>query len=94
MATYSHKVQTAIAQSPKTLGSQLGRWAVHRGFPITKLAKATGATRQTLYNWFAGGNVTQAYQERVREILDVLKSSPTEEDAWKKICSRYEIRSK
>ncbi len=93
MAVYSRTVLDSIAKAPKTLGNQLGRWASHRGLPVTKLAIATGATRQTLYNWFAGGNVTQAYRERVADILAILRSSNTEEAAWKTICKRYDLRS-
>lgn len=92
MAEYSQTVQRAIAKGPKTLGNQLGRWACNRGLPITKLSLATGATRQTLYNWFAGGNVTQAYRERVQEILDILRASATEESAWKTMCKRYGLK--
>ena len=40
--------------APKTPGNQLGRWAIHLDFPVTKMAKALGVTRQTVYNWFVG----------------------------------------
>ena len=51
---YSHAVTDRIMKAPKTLGNQLGRYAVHLDVPVTLVAGATGATRQTVYNWFAG----------------------------------------
>ena len=29
-----------VMKAPKTLGNQLGRWAVHHNFPVIKIAKA------------------------------------------------------
>ena len=51
---YSQQVIDTVSKSPKTLGNQLGRWAVHLDFPVTKIAYASGASRQTIYNWFMG----------------------------------------
>lgn len=89
---YSRAVQNSIATSPKSLGNQLGRWAVHLDLPVAKLSMATGATRQTLYNWFAGGTVTNAYRERVQDVLDILRTSPTAEAAWRKLCLKFDLK--
>ena len=51
---YSQKIIDTVASSPKTIGNQLGRWAIHLDFPVTKIAEALGVTRQTVYNWFKG----------------------------------------
>ena len=53
-------------------------------FPVTKIAQYTGATRQTVYNWFSGTDVTPAYRERVSALLRILQSSKTVEEAMRK----------
>lgn len=90
---YSQKISDLVYSSPKTLGNQLGRWAVHLDFPVTKIAKVTNVTRQTVYNWFAGGEVFVAYQDRVADLIKILESSGTAELAWRRICQHYNLRN-
>lgn len=78
---YSTTVKEAVANTPKSLGNQLGRWAIALDFPVTQIAKFTGATRQTVYNWFTGTEVTNAYKDKVRSLLTILQSSKTSEEA-------------
>ena len=82
---YSDKMKETIARAPKTLGNQLGRWAVHLDLPVMKISDYTGATRQTVYNWFSGNDVTPAYRERVPHLLSVLRTCTTAEEALRKI---------
>jgi len=89
---YAQKVIDAIEKSPKTLGNQLGRWAVHLDFPVTKIAKSSGATRQTVYNWFNGGEVTPAYRSVVQSLLEIMQTSSSAEDAWRKICNHLNLQ--
>tara|TARA_R110000850_G_C9857296_1_gene455922 strand:+ start:420 stop:701 length:282 start_codon:yes stop_codon:yes gene_type:complete len=85
---YSEKTKQLIADAPPSLGTNLAQWAVQRGVSVQQVATATGATRQTVYNWFTGTTlVTPAYQEKVLTILDILKSISKTDDAWKKICA-------
>lgn len=88
---YSVQTVSTVKQAPKTLGNQLGRWAVHLNFPVTKIAKTTGASRQTVYNWFAGGEVFNAYRPAVTDLLTILKSSSTADDAWRKACKAFNL---
>lgn len=81
---YSDAVRASVAQAPKTMGNQLGRWAIHLDFPVTAIARYTGATRQTVYNWFSGKDVTNAYKERVKSLLNILQTSKTIEEALRK----------
>jgi hypothetical protein len=90
---YAPSIKQAVAKAPKTLGNQLGRWAVHLDFSVLRISKATGATRQTAYNWMTGGQVTQAYRDRVKSLLEILRTSPTAEQAWRKACHRFQIRA-
>lgn len=88
---YSQHVISAVVAAPKTPGNQLGRWAIHLDFPVTKIAKALGVTRQTVYNWFAGKDVFVAYQNRVELLLKIMQSSKTADEAWRRICQEYNL---
>ena len=81
---YSDTVRAKTATAPKTLGNQLGRWAIHLDFPVIQISQYTGATRQTIYNWFSGTDVTPAYRDRVKSLLNILQTSTTAEEALRK----------
>jgi hypothetical protein len=81
---YSEAVRAKAATAPKTLGNQLGRWAIHLDFPVIQISQYTGATRQTIYNWFSGTDVTPAYRDRVKSLLNILQTSTTAEEALRK----------
>ena len=78
---YSDTIKSTTKAAPKTLGNQLGRWAIHLDFPVIQIANYTGATRQTVYNWFSGRDVTPAYRTNVMSLLNILQSSQTSEEA-------------
>ena len=82
---YSNIIKETTAKAPKSLGNQLGRWAIHLDFPVIKIAKYTGATRQTVYNWFSGTEVTPAYREKVSNLLRILQSSKTSDEALRNV---------
>jgi len=88
---YSQRVIDAVTAAPKTPGNQLGRWAIHLDFPVTKIAEALGVTRQTVYNWFEGKDVFVAYQNRVELLLSIMQSSKTADEAWRRICKAYNL---
>jgi hypothetical protein len=79
----------AVQSAPKTLGNQLGRWAVYLDFPVTKISELTGVSRQTIYNWFSGGEVFVAYRPTVTSLVQILQSSGTAEEAWRKACKAF-----
>ena len=89
---YSQKIIGLVASTPKTLGNQLWRWAIHLDFPVTKIAYALGVTRQTVYNWFAGKDVFGAYQNRVELLLTIMSTSATADEAWRRICKEYNLK--
>lgn len=90
---YSQKIIDAVAAAPKTPGTRLGRWAIHLDFPVTKIAYALGVTRQTVYNWMTGKTeVFVAYEERVDLLLQIMQSSKTADEAWRKICQAYGLK--
>ena len=88
---YSEKIIADVKRAPKTLGNQLGRWAVHLNFPVTKISHATGATRQTVYNWFNGGEVFVAYRPHVEALLKIMQTSTTADEAWRKTCHAFNL---
>jgi len=90
---YSQKIIDLVKSSPKTPGNQLGRWAVHLDFPVTKIAYALGVTRQTVYNWFDGKDVFVAYQNRVDLLVKIMSTSKTADEAWRKICREYNLEA-
>ena len=87
---YSDQIKDTVRKAPKTLGNQLGRWAVHLDFPVTKISELTGASRQTVYNWFEGGEVFVAYRPAVTNLLKILQASPTAEAAWSNACKAFD----
>jgi hypothetical protein len=89
---YSADLRATINKAPKTLGNQLGRWAAHHEFSVTRISKITGAARQTVYHWITGGQVRQGYHDRVKVLLDFLRTSPNAEQVWKKACQRFNIK--
>lgn len=90
---YAPHVIEAVSKAPKTLGNQLGRWAVHLDFPAMKIAEVTGVSRQTVYNWFHGGEVFVAYRPAVESLLRIMQSSSTEEEAWRKACKAFDLKT-
>jgi hypothetical protein len=90
---YSQKIINEVGDAPKTLGNQLGRWCIYLDFSVVRVSKALGVTRQTVYNWFVGKDIFPAYQDRAEVLLKILQSSPTADDAWRKICKLYNLVS-
>lgn len=89
---YSQDIINKVADTPKSLGNQLGRWAIHHDFSVVRISKALGVTRQTVYNWFLGKDIFPAYQDRAEWLLKILSSSHNADDAWRKVCTELNLR--
>jgi hypothetical protein len=89
--SYSQKVIDDVMATPKSLGNQLGRWAIYHDFPVTKISRALGVSRQTVYNWFTGTDVFVAYRNRAELMLKILQTSKNADDAWRRICMEYNL---
>lgn len=81
---YRERTRELVKATPLTLGSRLGRRAVYLEVPVIEIARLTGATRKTCYNWMFGGYVIPAYRERVEALYEILKDSKTAEEALKR----------
>ena len=77
--------------APPSLGSRLGRLSLKHGFSVLRISKVTGATRQTVYNWMAGGSITPAYRKNVTELVAILKTAKSADDAWKASCRHFKV---
>ena len=55
------------------LGVRLAKLAVKHDFSVIDIAKKTGASRTTVYSWFAGRGVTNAYKAAVTNLIGELK---------------------
>ena len=89
---YAQKLINTVADTPKSLGNQLGRWAIPLDVPVMKIALALGVTRQTVYNWFTGTEVFVGYRDRVENMLKILQSYASADEAWRKICKEYNLK--
>jgi hypothetical protein len=90
---YSQQAKETVKRAPKTLGVQVMRWAIAKEFSVVKVSKATGATRQTIYNWMRGASVSPAYRARIKSLLEILMASPTAAQAWRTACIRFDIEN-
>lgn len=88
---YSPTTIYAINRGPRNLGNTLGRLAVGLDFSVMQIAKATGATRQTVYNWMGGGDVLAPYRPRVEQLIDILRAARSAEEAWKTACLEFNL---
>lgn len=89
---YSDKTIYSVKKGPRTLGNTLGRLAVDLDFSVMRIAKATGATRQTVYNWLVGGDVLSPYKPAVEKLTHILKTARTAEEAWGYTCQEFNLQ--
>jgi predicted DNA-binding protein YlxM (UPF0122 family) len=90
---YSQKIIDEIAKTPKSLGTQLGRWAIHHDFSVVRISKALGVTRQTVYNWFLGKDIFPAYEYRAEVLLEILQKTKSADEAWRETCKVFNLKT-
>jgi len=88
---YTQKTIDTVAHAPKTLGNQLGRWAIYRDFSVIRISKITGATRQSIYNWFGGNEIFPAYRPIIDSLIQILKAHPDPDVAFEEACKQFKI---
>ena len=89
---YTRNVIEQIKSQPMSLGVRLGRWAIFLDIPAAKIALATGATRQSVYNWFKGGEVARAYRPAVELTIACMQGAKTGEEAWEAIRQQFGLQ--
>ena len=91
---YSPKLVEQIKTLPvDSLNAKLGRWAVYLDISAVQIAQATGATRQSVYNWFKGGAILGAYRPAVAYLIEVVKTCRTCDEAWSGICQASDLHN-
>ena len=76
------------------LGVKLGRACISKEVPVAEVAHRLGVSRQAVYNWFTGSTeVTSAYKDRVTTIIDTLKKVSQTDDAWRTLCTQFNLRN-
>ncbi len=93
MRHYSNTVKQRVKTGPNTAGLQLAREAVRLDLSIIKIAQLAGASRMTVYNWFSGRGVTNAYKARVQDIINTLKAAPDRDAAWSTACKKFNVNN-
>ena len=88
---YTKRLKAAILASERSMGNQLGRLAVRRDFSVIRVAKCTGATRVTCYNWFVGGEVSPAYRPAVTRLIKLLTTAKSPDAAWSEACNTFNL---
>lgn len=72
---YHSNTRQLLKHAPSTLGVRLGRLAIRKKVSVQEIAAKTGASRTTVYNWFSGGGVTNAYKDRVQALITELQNT-------------------
>jgi transposase len=90
---YSQKIIEKINDAPISLGTELGKWSVRRDVSMKRIAEIVGASRQTVYNWFTGvTEVAPSYKDRVEQVIVVLQKTSQTDDAWRILCTNFNLK--
>lgn len=76
---YHAKTKQLVKQAAQGQGSRLGKLAVAKGLSVNQIALLTGASRSTVYSWFAGKGVTNAYRPIVQLLIQRLRTGTKEQ---------------
>lgn len=90
---YSIDTVYRVKKGSHNLGNRLGRLAVDLDFSVQRIAKATNATRQTVYNWLFGGEVMGAYRPSVERLINILQTAQTADTAWEAACQEFNLKA-
>lgn len=93
MREYRPTTVLRVKALPRTLGTQLARAALRKKLSVIQIAKATGATRATVYNWYFGKGVTAYYRPRVEQLITIISAAPTTAAAWSAVCSSFNLKA-
>ena len=89
--TYRQRTKDLVKASPLTLGSRLGRRSVYLDISVQEMAKLTGATRKTIYNWWVGGYVIPAYRQRITRVYEIFKAASDRDEALKRASQALDV---
>lgn len=77
--SYHTKTKQIVRTAHRTLGVRLAKLAIIKGLSVQQIALLTGASRTTVYSWFAGRGVTNAYRPIVNILIRRLRDGSKEQ---------------
>lgn len=86
---YHYKTKQMAKQASQTQGMRLAKLSVTKGLSVQQIALITGASRTTVYNWFSGKGVTNAYRAHVQALINKLRTGTAEQIAELKEAQGY-----
>ena len=89
MRYYSPAVRSRVAGRATTLGRALAKQAVKKEMSVLQLCYLLGTSRGTIYGWYAGGTVSNAYKDRVQELINILTTASSPEASWSTACTHF-----
>ena len=73
--SYHLKTKAALRHhTVKSSGTLLGRLAIRKGISVAYIAEKTGASRTSVYSWFAGGAISNAYRKPVSDLITLIRN--------------------
>lgn len=93
MAYTSQFIARVKEQPSDNIGTRLALWAIYYDISATKLSKALGASRQSVYNWMSGDGVMRVYEDRIQRLLFCMQNAKTSDEAWKNICKEFNLQA-
>lgn len=71
---YHESTRLLLKSTPNSLGVRLGKLAIRKKLSVQDIAARTGASRTTIYSWFAGRGITNAYRKTVAALIEELRN--------------------
>ena len=68
--------------SKKRFGVRFGRHCIDSNISVIEVVEKLGVSRQSVYNWFKGGEVFVAYRPIVSALIQVMQTSGNAEEVW------------
>ena len=86
MTIYTHSFKERVLSSPESIGTLLAKEAMRLDVAPSVLQAHIGVSKQTLYNWFRGGNIARPYRRSVELTLEAMAKSNTQDEVLKQLC--------
>jgi predicted DNA-binding protein YlxM (UPF0122 family) len=90
---YSKKIKAAVKAGPKTLGTQLLLWAIDKQFSIERISACLDVSRQAIYGWVKGREISASKRPRAVELLHILHDHDTADEAWETARKKFNLEA-
>ena len=73
--SYRENIATQInSAGGRRLGHKIAKQSLRLNLPVSAIHESTGIPRQTIYNWFKDGTISDKYKDTALRLLEVLES--------------------